>query len=105
MAPPEVSAATPITAIYLLNDPDTPVAELDIKPISAAAACMSLVAQGFRLDLGSNLRTATFLQQAAAVTRTVPAYELCYPRDFRQTDIVITTITRHLQSLQPQSQR
>ena len=92
--------ATPVTAIYLLNDPLQQSRNTTIQPVPAASACMSLVEHGFRLDMNSHQRSATFLQQAAAIANSVPAHALRYPRDFTQSDRMIAMLLQHFQSLQ-----
>ena len=89
-----------VVAMYLLNDPRQASREIRIEPVSAATACIALVEQGFRLDLGDHRRTATFLQQAGAVANYVPAHRLTYPRDFAQAEHIIEALVRHVYAIQ-----
>jgi len=89
----------PLSALYLLDAPDIATTTTQIEPINAAAACMALIEHGFRLDPTDPVRTASLLRQASAVAQAIPAFLLCYPRDFSQRDALIDRLHAHFGSI------
>lgn len=88
-----VPASVSIDAIYLLNDPAQACAAVHIDRLHAKQACMTLIAQGFRLDLAARQRHATALAQAAEVSRHVPAFALAYPRTYDHADALVALLS------------
>ena len=96
---PPTDQPTPVSAIYLLNNPARPMHAPAIVPLPAAVACMALIEHGFRLDIASAERSAQQLRHAAAITRLVPTYALHYPRDFASADAVVERVLKHFGGL------
>lgn len=89
----------PVIAIYLLNDPADPAAEIQVNPVHASRCCVAIIRNSFRLDLGDRAGNAHHLAQCSAVARKVPAFDLHYPRDFSQQAALVACIRDHLERL------
>lgn len=92
-------SGAPISAIYLLNDPNTPAAEHAIEALPPVKGCMALIQHSFRLDMALHSRTSLQLQQAASVCERTPIFSLSYPRDFKRHPMLTDLLTRHVESI------
>lgn len=69
----------PLRAIFLLDEPPFD-GEIRVRPLSTAEACMVLIENSFALDPARMEGAQLRMEQSSAVARTVPAFELSYPR-------------------------
>lgn len=71
----------PVAAMFALaaaaNDGD-----ITTRPLTASETCMMLVEGSFALDPSDTAQARQRLDQASAVASAVPAFEICYPRDY-----------------------
>lgn len=87
--------ATSVIAMYFLNDPADAVDEPRIVRQSEATTCIRLIRHAFQLDITDRQASGRLLQQASAVARAVPAFELGYPRDFSRAHGVAEAVHHH----------
>lgn len=99
MPAPSAEAASPVTALYLLGDPEAAGETIDITPLGPAETCKALLRHSFRLDLSD--RAANILQFAlcGAAARSLPAFRIDYARDFTQADELVRRISSHLDAI------
>ena len=76
--PDEVPAS--ILAIFALSELDGD--RVSITRLSAARTCMALVQSSFALDPSDVAQARLRLEQASAVARSIPAFDIAYPRDY-----------------------
>ena len=88
--------ALPIGALFSIG---LAAAEIAIRPIAAATACMALVANSFALDPSDMVQARGRLQAASALVARVPAFEIEYPRDYSRLDEVRRAILDQLAAL------
>lgn len=93
--PLEPQAPLSLASIYLLGDPRTSKGELSIKPLTSAAACIALVEHSFRLDPTDRDQTVRVLHQAGNVARSVPAFALRQPHDFKRHNQLTALLQEH----------
>jgi hypothetical protein len=85
-----------VLSIYVLDDPNLgQVSAISIQPVPTARACMALVENSFRLDVSSRQQSAAIFRQAAAISRTIPAYSLQYPRNYSNNATLAQALAYH----------
>lgn len=98
MVPPAL-ATPPIAALYLLDEPSDDFRSVVIDAMRPASACLELMRHSFKLEVADRVRTQLMFSACSEVARSVPAFSLDYPRDYRQSDELVRAITRHLAAL------
>jgi hypothetical protein len=86
----------PLVALYLLAAPAERSNTIEVRPIPARQATISLIHNAFQLDTSDRRRAASLLDSAVEVAAAVPAFELSYPRDYRRLDEVTQAILKHV---------
>lgn len=86
----------PIGALFAIGDA---AADIAIRPIPAATACMSLIANSFALDPSNVAQARGRLQAASALIALVPSFEINYPRDYSRLPEVRRAILDQLAAL------
>lgn len=71
--------AGPISALFRLGDDASDVC---VRRLNAAEACMSVIANAFALESSDAAEAQSRFARASAAARSVPVYDLQYPRDF-----------------------
>ncbi len=72
---------TPVDAIFVLDPTDT-AAGFEAMPLTPSQACVALIRNSFRLDLGGTAGVQGTLAEAAKVAASVPVLSLRYRRDY-----------------------
>ena len=90
----------PVAAIFTLADAaaDRVIA---IRPLTAAETCMALVESSFALDPSDTAQARRRLDDASALARAVPAFEIAYPRDYARLPEVRQAILDQVAALVP----
>ena len=92
--------ATTISAIFLLAvSPDE--GQIKLRRLTIANACMAFVQNSFALDPSDTARARDRMEQASALARQVPAFELSYPRDYARLPEVRQAILDQVAALAP----
>jgi len=73
-------AERPVQAILLI-DPNASDA-VCVEPAADAKGCMAILAQSFALDPTDSIRARDRLECAGELVRTIPTFNLTYPRDY-----------------------
>ncbi len=89
--------AIELQCIYLLRN--SGVDAVQISPVPAAAAFISMVNHSFLLDTESSEVLGRHFSQLQALMRTTKVFSLDYPREFSQLPKVKSTIIAHAGSL------
>ncbi len=85
----------PLRAAILLAPPsDTGVRDIRTQRLDPRAACMTLVANSFQLDVQDTARAAVNLATAARICARVPVLSVVYPRDYSRLHEVRAAILR-----------
>lgn len=82
---------TRLRAVFLLEGSDG-TDNITVRPLSAAALCMTLLRQSFALNPSDPVAAHGRLTAASAVTTAVPGFALTYPRDFTRLPEVIALV-------------
>jgi hypothetical protein len=69
----------PVGAIFLLQEE---AEEISCERVGGSVACAELLRQTFALDPGNPTKAGTRLAKASAIARTVPMFDLAYPRQY-----------------------
>ena len=101
----DASERAMIDAIYLLGDPAQAKDALHVSPVSPATLCLSLIKHSFRLDLADRTASSLQLQQCSAIARSVPSFQLDYPRDHGRHAELLDALLDHIDSLPPTQER
>ncbi len=88
----------PLRCIFFLGDCETD--DVEVRPINQAAAIAELLQQSFVLDVEDQDRLRDHFLRLSHLAKSVPCYELDYPREFERLNDVTTVITRHIDLLQ-----
>lgn len=91
--------AIPVRAIFSISDATT--SEIGIRPLPAAQACMTLVANSFALDPTDVDQAHCRMDEASALARQVPAFEISYPRDYARLPEVRQAILDQVAAMMP----
>ena len=91
--------AMPIAAIFSIAQPSPD--GIIVRPMSIANACMTCVENSFALDPSDALQAKLRLEQASALARAVPAFEITYPRDYARLPEVRQAILDQVAALEP----
>ena len=75
------SASVPVDAIFVLSA--APLSFIECNILGAADACMALVQNSFALNPSDRRGAAIRMKQAAELARTVPTFELRFPRTYQ----------------------
>lgn len=75
----ETVEEAPLAALFVLG---APADDVSARPLAAAEACMTVIANSFALDPTDKDRAREKLVKAAALANAVPVWELRYPRDY-----------------------
>lgn len=86
--------AAPVRAIFVLGPPRDGSAS--VRRLGPAEACMAIVQNSFALDPADVGAARARLDQASALIRTVPAFEIVYPRSYDCLGAVRDTILHTL---------
>ncbi len=87
--------AFPLATVFVLAEPDGSN-DIRIRPMSSLDHCIALLASSFALNPGDKVRAQSRLEQVAAMANRVPAFELCYPRDYARLPMVREAILRQV---------
>lgn len=85
------SGSTPVDAIFVL-EPHTDVTGILATPLGPSSACMALVRNSFRLDLGSHTAAHAALAESARVIDAMPVLSLRYRRDYEMLPALISQL-------------
>jgi hypothetical protein len=93
---PHCGQSLPLRVLFILGpgESDSP----RIQPISQSAAIGQLLQQSFILDVEDRVRLRGHFQRLGDLARSVPCFELDYPRSFDQLGHVIEAVTRLVRS-------
>ena len=69
-----------ILAVFALSESDGD--RVSISRLSVASTCMALVQNSFALDPSDVEQARLRLEQASAIARSIPAFDIAYPRDY-----------------------
>jgi hypothetical protein len=100
----DVDSGRRVDAIYVLSEPSDAIRDHAIVAQRPAATCLQLIRHAFQLDFTDRERASALLANASEAARSVPAFGLSHPRDFRQAGVLTAMITRHVESLLAESQ-
>ncbi len=75
--------------------------EIVIRRLAPAQACMALVESSFALDPSDTIQARRRLDDASALARAVPAFEISYPRDYARLPEVRQAILDQVSALAP----
>lgn len=75
------STPVPIVAMFVIGQPSGD-GRITTRRMTIAEACMMLVENSFALDPSDLTRAGCRLELASELSRDVPAYQICYPRDY-----------------------
>jgi hypothetical protein len=81
----------PLTALLFLAPPPAD-AEIRLRPMRPAEACMALIENSFALDPTDKEKARDRLVIASDLATSVPAFELSYPRDYARLEDVRVTL-------------
>lgn len=84
-------------AMYFLSDPDMIADNIQITPMRPSNTCIELIERSFRLDIGNRQHSRQLMESAAALTQSVPAYRLSYPRDYENNTRLLDCLIHHIQ--------
>lgn len=76
-----VQSPRPLRALFRIGEPAADD-HIEVRQLSLAEACMALVENSFALDPSDTARAHERMDQASALARAVPAFEIRYPRDY-----------------------
>jgi len=100
VAPESDDLPLPVRAIFVLAARSED-GEISFRRLALAETCMALVENSFALD-PSNLKQAhRRLDDASALARRVPAFEISYPRDYARLPEVRQAILDQVAELEP----
>ncbi|MEO5578209.1 MAG: hypothetical protein ABIR25_04045 [Sphingomicrobium sp.] len=93
-------APIPISAMFSIAPPNgnEPIVLRRLTPVDA---CMALVESSFALDPSDTARARDRMEQASALARRVPAFEITYPRDYSRLPEVRQAILDQVAALEP----
>lgn len=91
LAEDETPAPVPLTKLLFLAPPSSD-AQITLRRMRPAEACMSLIENSFALDPTDRERARDKLRIASELAAAVPAFELSYPRDYARLDEVRETL-------------
>ena len=79
-----INTVLPLKAVFILEDPDACKnnSQINISPISKQNALMNLIKQSFQLDVTDQKKNIALFDSMADMTQHLPAYSLCYPRNY-----------------------
>lgn len=95
LTPPGDPSPLALRALFKLGEPSTD-GSISISPLSIADTCISLIENSFMLDPTDKKRVRGQLSAASSIARRVPAYEICYPRDYSRLEQVQECILKHV---------
>ena len=95
-----IAAPLPVAAIFALGNAGDD-GSIAIHPLTVAETCMALVESSFALDPSDVEQARHRLTHASAMARSVPAFEIVYPRDFARLPEVRQAILDQLAMLEP----
>lgn len=84
-----------LAALFVLGEPAD---EIRARRLAPAEATMTIIANSFALDPTDKTRAREKMAKAAALAAAVPAWELCYPRDYARLPEVHATIQHLLEA-------
>lgn len=90
----------PVAAIFALGNAAND-GSIAIRPLTVAETCMALVESSFALDPSDVEQARHRLTHASALARSVPAFEIAYPRNFARLPDVRHAILDQLAMLKP----
>jgi hypothetical protein len=94
----EGTSDVPLRALFRLAAPEDTIR---VTRLPQAAACMAVIANAFAFDPGDAHETARRFGQAAHAARSVPVFDLTYPRDYAALPAVHEAIFQTLATLSP----
>lgn len=90
----------PVRATFILAPPRAD-SLIELRQLSIANACMTYIENSFALDPSDTARARDRMEQASALARQVPAFELSYPRDYSRLPEVRQAILDQVAALEP----
>lgn len=95
----ENALPVPIAATFVIGQfsKDEQIAS---RPMTIAEACMMFVENSFALDPSDLARARDRLERASDLARNVPAFEICYPRDYARLPDVRRAIIDQVDALE-----
>ena len=91
--PSPASGSTPVDAIFVL-EPGSDAIGILATPLNPSEACMALVRNSFRLDLGGHKAAHAALAESAHVIDAMPVLSLRYRRDYEMLPALISQLER-----------
>jgi hypothetical protein len=90
-----------LRAVYVLTEPeeDQEMSSVTILPLSPREALFQIVKHTFQLDISDDEQLGKAFRRYEWLARSVPFFQLMYPRDHTLLPIVDTTILNHLAAL------
>lgn len=88
----------PLRCIFFLGDCETD--DVEIRPINQAAAIAELLQQSFVLDVEDQDRLRDHFLRLSRLAKSVPCYELDYPREFKRLNDVTSVVAKHIDVLE-----
>ena len=90
-----------LRAVYVLTEPeeDQEMSGVTILPLSPREALFQIVKHTFQLDISDGEQLGKAFRRYEWLVRSVPFFQLTYPRDHALLPIVDTTILNHLAAL------
>lgn len=88
----------PLRAIFAIGEANSTI---DIRPLTAGQACMTLVENSFALDPSNVVQARDRLAEASTVARHVPVFDITYPRDYARLPEVRQAILDQISELDP----
>lgn len=93
-------APIPISAIFSIAEPSGDE-QIGLRRITVAETCIFLVESSFALDPSDTAQARQRMEQASALARQVPAFEISYPRDYARLPEVRRAILDQVAMLEP----
>lgn len=91
--------AVAVDAIYVLGDPAKSAGSPIAYKLAPATACLALIEHSFRLDLSDRNASAAHFKRCSTIARSIPAFNLQYPRNYADGQALVHYLTQHLASL------
>ncbi len=91
--------ASPLSAVYCLDDPGNTIDENAIVELGGGEACLALISNSFQLDPSDRSAIARRLERAAALARSTPIFRLRHRRDYAELGRVSELIRTHIAGL------
>jgi hypothetical protein len=85
----------PIRGVFVIAEPSGD-ADIQIRRLSIADACMAFIENSFVLDPTDMQRSRSRLETASALARQVPAFGISYPHDYARLPEVRDTILKEV---------